>query len=359
MQHNQSHQFSQQPVSFSSLHHSFDVALAAEYKSVELAILIHHFQFWIVQNKRLERNFHEGRTWMYQTIKEITAIFPYWSKKQVEKLLTKAVQLGILIKNNFNKSKFDRTAWYAFADEVKFGISAFEKMEDFPDDENASDGEIDFPKRGNGSPQKGTPIPDTKTDNNKEKNIAKKETPPPAAMSAPPSASGLVCFFYQKLKEINPMAKDPNWKKAEQVFERMIRIDGRSEEDINGAINFMVEQFHSPEANCFFWFKVVQSADSFRKNFASIWMSKIAREKKPPPERNLKKKMEFFQQNRKWIDQFQKQITGKLPRKDSLLITGTGVFLRNSKGHTEIIDFDENGFTERVENFFRKDGIKL
>ena len=33
--------------------------------------MIHHFQFWLEQNKRLEKNFYEGKTWVYQTQKEI------------------------------------------------------------------------------------------------------------------------------------------------------------------------------------------------------------------------------------------------------------------------------------------------
>ena len=54
----------------SSLHHSFDVALAEELGDVNLAILIHHFLYWINHNRRLKRNLQEGRTWMYQTVEE-------------------------------------------------------------------------------------------------------------------------------------------------------------------------------------------------------------------------------------------------------------------------------------------------
>lgn len=134
----------------SSIHHSFDIVLAAELKDVNLAILIHNFQFWIMLNQRQGINRFDDRTWTYQTIKQIASCFPYWSIKQVERLLDKAVKLKILKKGNYNKTKFDQTSWYSFVDEEKFSISRFREME--------------VPKSGNRSPEIGKPIPDTKED---------------------------------------------------------------------------------------------------------------------------------------------------------------------------------------------------
>jgi len=146
--------------------HCFDVHIATEYKSTDVAILLWHFQYWIMKNKRLNRNNFEGRTWTYQTIEEITSAFPYWSKKQIERLLNKVTELKILLKGNFNKTKFDRTVWYAFDNEEKFGISRFREM--------------DFTDSGNGFDEIGTPIPDTipNTITNKGEEEAAPPTPP-------------------------------------------------------------------------------------------------------------------------------------------------------------------------------------
>jgi hypothetical protein len=116
--------------------HSFDIHIAEEYKSVEIAVLIWHFHYWIMKNKRLGRNFQDGRTWTYQTYEEIAAAFPYWSRSQVKRLLKKLIEKEIIIKGNFNKSPFDQTIWYAFKDEEKFGISRFREMEDDPEEES-------------------------------------------------------------------------------------------------------------------------------------------------------------------------------------------------------------------------------
>lgn len=104
----------------SSENHSFDVKLAKDVGSVDLAILIHHFQHWINFNKRLKRNFKEGKTWSFQTRQEIAAHFPYWSPDQVRRYTDKLCDIGILEKGNFNKNSNDHTIWYAFLNEEFF-----------------------------------------------------------------------------------------------------------------------------------------------------------------------------------------------------------------------------------------------
>lgn len=230
-------------MSNSSIHHTFDVLLAKELKDVNLAILIHNMQFWIMLNKRKNINHFEDRTWTYQTIKDIAACFPYWSTKQVERLLIKAVKFGIMQTGNFNKSKFDKTLWYAFVDEQRFSISRIEKMEE----------EIDFPKSGNGNPQIGTPIPDTKT--NTEFNI--KEVPRKKAAPSLPSSflkraelvfvsdeeqAKLVAAYgeefvqrcYKALSEWKEDTPKSKWKKSD--YRSILRwvVDKIRDEDLKG-----------------------------------------------------------------------------------------------------------------------------
>lgn len=104
---------------YSPLSHSFNVDHAEKF-GIECAILINHFTFWIEHNQTLKRNFHQGKTWMYQTQEEIAAHYPYWNRDKVQNLLEKLVQFGVIIKGNFNKLKLDKTQWYAFKNEEKF-----------------------------------------------------------------------------------------------------------------------------------------------------------------------------------------------------------------------------------------------
>lgn len=114
----------------SSQHHSFDVELARQLNSVNLALLIHHFQFWINKNMQMGINFYEGRTWTYQTLEEICAIYIYLSVPQVKRLLQELVDRGILRKGNFNKNVFDKTTWYSFEDEKSFTIGRIRPIDE-------------------------------------------------------------------------------------------------------------------------------------------------------------------------------------------------------------------------------------
>ncbi len=104
-----------------SINHSFDIYLAKEH-SIEEAILIHHFLFWVHKNMRMKKNLKEGRTWVYQTLDEIASHYPYMNKDSVHRYIDKLCKKGILLKGNFNKTKFDRTVWYAFNNEEMFTV---------------------------------------------------------------------------------------------------------------------------------------------------------------------------------------------------------------------------------------------
>ena len=108
--------------------HSFNTFYAHKYGIVG-AILIQNFIHWILVNKRLNRNFHDGRWWTYQTIDEIAAIFNYLSKDQVKRTLEYLSKENVLVKGNYNKTKFDRTVWYAFVNEEEFLICENRQME--------------------------------------------------------------------------------------------------------------------------------------------------------------------------------------------------------------------------------------
>lgn len=152
------------------LHHTFDADLAVELKSIDLAVLVHHFQFWIRFNVDTQVNLHDGRTWTFQTLKDISAHFPYWTPRQVEKLIIKLVAAGILIKGNYNKSPYDRTVWYAFKDEERFSIRRNRQMPDVPP--ISPNGEIENTEKGNQFPQTVTPIPDTLKKKKKKKSAS-------------------------------------------------------------------------------------------------------------------------------------------------------------------------------------------
>jgi hypothetical protein len=128
--------------------HSFDIDYAQKY-GVEEAILIKNIQFWILKNKANSKHKHDGRTWTYNSISAFSELFPYFTEKQVRRIIESLKRQEIIITGNYNQSTYDRTLWYAFLDESIFLGSI-----------------IHLPKRENGLSEKGGPIPDIKPDSN-------------------------------------------------------------------------------------------------------------------------------------------------------------------------------------------------
>lgn len=131
--------------------HNLHVEIATALKSADLALFLNHISYWVNYNKRLGRNFHDGRYWTYQTLKELHAHFPYWTEKQLRLIKEKLIKTGILIKGNFNQSKYDQTIWYTID---------YEKVKSI-----CPNGQMDNSKPANGISQNDKPIPDNKPDN--------------------------------------------------------------------------------------------------------------------------------------------------------------------------------------------------
>ena len=150
--------------------YSFDTVHAEKW-GVDEAIMLHNILFWLRQNRANHKNKHqaiittiadgveiqkhESRTWTYNSARAYAELFPFWSEKQVERVLGSLLRQLVLIRGNFNKTGYDRTYWYALVDESLLDLRLSEET-----------GQIDSPKGGNGSHQKDEPIPDVNPDDN-------------------------------------------------------------------------------------------------------------------------------------------------------------------------------------------------
>lgn len=62
-----------------------------------------------------EKNFHQGRYWVADGMKELKVCLPYLTDRQIKYALKKLVDGGYIVGGNFNESAFDRSMWYAVA----------------------------------------------------------------------------------------------------------------------------------------------------------------------------------------------------------------------------------------------------
>ena len=95
----------------------FRAELAEEY-GVDGAIFLHCMAFWTAKNRANGRHFHEGRYWTYNTMKALTELFPFWSRRQIERIVAGLKEAKALLTGNFSEDKTDRTLWYALGDKV-------------------------------------------------------------------------------------------------------------------------------------------------------------------------------------------------------------------------------------------------
>jgi hypothetical protein len=126
--------------------YSFNSEIAKLY-GVDEAVFIHNLYWWIAKNEANGRHFYDGKNWTYNSMEAFTILFPFWTVRQVRRIINKLETNGIIYIGNYNQRGFDRTQWYALDQTV---TSIY------------SNGQMQVTKRSNASDQTVTPIPDSK-----------------------------------------------------------------------------------------------------------------------------------------------------------------------------------------------------
>lgn len=125
------------------MQYAFEMTLATEY-GVNEAIFVHRLYWWVRDNAANERNYRDGHYWTYDSLKALTEIFPCWSRRQLEGIISKCREKGLILTSSYSQDKRDRTTWYTVTDAV---IQAYEPIPTAP------------PKRGNAFHEMGKCIP--------------------------------------------------------------------------------------------------------------------------------------------------------------------------------------------------------
>ena len=135
----------------------FDTDDAVKY-GVDEAIILHNFKYWISHNIANKANLHDGRTWTYNSLPALQVIFPFWTHKQLRRIIKSLLNKKAIVTGNYNKAGYDRTTWYALNNEEALQNNM------------CPNGQMEKPIRADGSAQMGAPIPDINTDINTEEN---------------------------------------------------------------------------------------------------------------------------------------------------------------------------------------------
>lgn len=141
----------------------FSAELAQQY-GLDEAIMLHNLAFWIRKNAVDGRNIHDGQVWTFSSIEAFTELFPFWSAKQIRRILVSLEDKSLIQKGNYNKSGMDRTTWYAITDKKVRTYYDIPDIKAFAQTDNSicPNGQMDAPKPANAFAQTGRPIPDNK-----------------------------------------------------------------------------------------------------------------------------------------------------------------------------------------------------
>lgn len=85
----------------------------AEKIGLNEAIVIQQLHYWIIQNKRQNKNYFDEKYWTFNTLKKWHVdTFYFWSLDTVKRTFKKLEEDNLIIVGNYNKKGYDRTKWY-------------------------------------------------------------------------------------------------------------------------------------------------------------------------------------------------------------------------------------------------------
>lgn len=136
---------------------------------LEEAILLDSIVHWYRVNRAENRNFRDGRWWTYNSARAFADMFPWWSAKQVRRIMDSCRAQGALLTADYNDDRRDRTTWYTPGDEL-LALYGMDTPSDAPSDPpegdpaemgncNCPNGQMHLPEREAPFAQTGTPLP--------------------------------------------------------------------------------------------------------------------------------------------------------------------------------------------------------
>lgn len=93
------------------MNYSFNCNLAIII-GVDCAVMLEKLNFYIKENKVNKKNFYDGNYWTCKSIKKFAELFPFWSEKQIRRILNSLEKYGYIKVGNYNEFLCDRTKWY-------------------------------------------------------------------------------------------------------------------------------------------------------------------------------------------------------------------------------------------------------
>ena len=93
---------------------------------------------------RISKNRADGRSWVYNTIKDWQVEFSFWSLKTVQRTIESLEEMGLVLSTDkFNKIKMDKTKWYSIDYEKLSEIQVKNTYSPFSQNDQMEDAETE------------------------------------------------------------------------------------------------------------------------------------------------------------------------------------------------------------------------
>ena len=92
-----------------------DTGLACQY-GVDEALFLQSLGYWIEKNHANGVNRVAGRTWTYNSLPALEGMFPFWTRRVLQRIIGKLGDAGAILTAQHNPAS--RVTWYALSDEV-------------------------------------------------------------------------------------------------------------------------------------------------------------------------------------------------------------------------------------------------
>ena len=104
--------------------------LGARVLGLNEAIVVQQIHYWLEINRKAKINFHDGRTWTYNSYEQWQSEnFDFWSLATLKRIFKKLFDEKILLKGNYNIHRYDRTLWVSIDyDKLDEKLNAYEQI---------------------------------------------------------------------------------------------------------------------------------------------------------------------------------------------------------------------------------------
>lgn len=138
--------------------HSFDPDVACKV-GINAAVIYQNFVFWCQKNAANRKQIRDGYVWTYNSRRALSELFPYLTESQIKTAISKLLEVGLLVKGEYNVAAYDKTNWYSPAVSAEWVSAIGQKSP------------MDWSKIANGLAKNRQPIPDSKPDSKPDERV--------------------------------------------------------------------------------------------------------------------------------------------------------------------------------------------